>query len=832
VRAVIRRRLAPLSADAVQVLSAAAVVGREFDLSLVGPAGELPVERVLGCLSEAVALGVVAEEPGAADRYRFSHSLVREVVYDRLPIPVRMQLHRRVGEAIERLYGAGSGAHVAELARHFAEVAVAGEAAKALEYARRAGDRAMETHAYEEAAAQYERALQVLEFAGPHEALRCELLLRLGEARSRVGDHEQARASYLQAAEISRTSGSHEQLGNAALGYGEPQVEGGLVDSRLVSLLQEALGSLSPEDSPLRARLLARLSLELTFSEGMERRDSLSQQAVAMAARVGDPTARSSALRARWMAVWGPTGLDERSTLAEEILRLARETGDRATELAGRARRTTSSIEAGHIHAAEADIAAHARLAAELRMPFHRWTAATMRAMGALLRGDLGEAEKLADAALSMQPERPNARFALLDQLVVIRWEQGRLGELREAWQGFVEQFPGVGFARGWLSLAEAEQGRDDDARRGLRSLIDDLPRLPRDGLWLPALALASLLAARLEAADGTASLYPLLLPYADRTVAITMPHPVVCLGSASLYLALLAAVASRWDEANSHFQTALRVNDRLGAAAFLARTRYEYARMLIRRGQAADRGKALQLLDRAVATARTLGLAQVAQEISALREIGTGGTVTRVADEASATTEAHVFRREGDFWTVAYGGSVVRVRDSKGLRHLARLLAQPAREFHVVDLEAAESKSGQEAGSERSARAGAAELQVRPDLGDAGELLDATAKAAYKARVEELRAELEEAEGFNDPGRAAKARQELDFLVGELARAVGLGGRDRRAASHAERARLNAMANLARANPSLGRHLAATIRTGRYCSYTPDPRAPLTWEC
>jgi len=116
--------------------------------------------------------------------------------------------------------------------------------------------------------------------------------------------------------------------------------------------------------------------------------------------------------------------------------------------------------------------------------------------------------------------------------------------------------------------------------------------------------------------------------------------------------------------------------------------------------------------------------------------------------------------------------------------------------------------------------------------------LLDATAKAAYKARLEELQAELEEAERFNDPVRAAKARQERDLLVGELARAVGLGGRDRRAASHAERARLNAtrairaaIANLARANPALGRHLAATIRTGRYCSYTPDPRAPITWE-
>ena len=122
-------------------------------------------------------------------------------------------------------------------------------------------------------------------------------------------------------------------------------------------------------------------------------------------------------------------------------------------------------------------------------------------------------------------------------------------------------------------------------------------------------------------------------------------------------------------------------------------------------------------------------------------------------------------------------------------------------------------------------------ELAVRPDLGDAGALLDATAKAAYQARLAELGAEPEEAEAGNDPARPTRARA-------ELARAVGLGGRDRRAASHAERARLNAtrairgaVANLARANPSLGRHLAATVRTGRYCSYIPDPRAPITWE-
>jgi hypothetical protein len=210
----------------------------------------------------------------------------------------------------------------------------------------------------------------------------------------------------------------------------------------------------------------------------------------------------------------------------------------------------------------------------------------------------------------------------------------------------------------------------------------------------------------------------------------------------------------------------------------------------------------------------------------------------TAAAAVAVAETARNLFRREGEYWTVVFEGSVVRLKDIKGLRHLARLLAHPGREFHAVDLEAAEAPATPAAPLGARPSGGEPELAVRRNLGDAGALLDATAKAAYHARLTELRAELAEAEGGNDPVRAARARAEQDFLVAELARAVGLGGRDRRAASHAERARLNAtrairaaMANLARANPALGRHLAATIRTGRYCAYTPDPRAPITWE-
>jgi predicted ATPase len=839
IRAVIGRRLAPLSADAVQVLSAAAVVGREFDLSLVEPACELPVERILDALSEAVALGV-AEEPGAVEGYRFSHSLIGEVLYERLPIPVRLQLHRRVGEAIERVYGSGTGAHVAELARHFAEVAAAGEAAKALAYARLAGERAMGMHAYEEAAAEYQRALQALRFADPDEAGRCELLLRLGAAQARAGDYQQAKESCLQAAEIARRLGVPEQLARAALGFGERQVEGGLVNRQLVALLHEALDSLGPQDSPLRARLLARLSLEFAFSDQTEVMEPLSLEAVAMARRLADPAALRTAVDARWMAVWGPDGLEERTSLAAEILRLAQKTGDRELELEGHAHRAASSLESGDARAVEADIATHARLTEELPMATPRWAATTMRALQALLHGSFDDAERLANEALSLDPGRPNVQFTYIDQLALLRWEQGRLGELRDEWQGVVDQFPRAEFARAWLSLADAELGHRDDARRGLRSLAEQLPQRPRDGIWLPAVALTSVLAAHLNDPQAAGSLDPLLLPYARHVVAFTAPQPVVCLGSAAFYLGLLATVRSRWTEAAGHFEAAITAHDRLGAGPLLARTRYAYARMLLARGQAIDRSRALGLLDRALATADTLGMAAMAEGIRTLQATQAGApmpTEPAAAEGAGPEAARNLFRREGEYWTIAYEGAVVRLRDAKGLRHLARLLTHPGQEFHAVDLEAAEGQPGQAAPVGPRDRAGGDELAVRFGLGDAGALLDATAKAAYQARLTELRAELEEAEGFNDPARATKARQEMEFLVAELARAVGLGGRDRRAASHAERARLNAtrairaaVANLARANPALGRHLAATIRTGRYCSYTPDPRLPITW--
>jgi hypothetical protein len=197
--------------------------------------------------------------------------------------------------------------------------------------------------------------------------------------------------------------------------------------------------------------------------------------------------------------------------------------------------------------------------------------------------------------------------------------------------------------------------------------------------------------------------------------------------------------------------------------------------------------------------------------------------------DEPAAAVNS--FRREGDYWSIVFEERTVRVRDLKGMRYLARLLAHPGREFHVLDLVAAEDavapfERGQTAGPSRST------------LGDAGEMLDARAKDAYRRRLAEIEEDIEQARALGDAERDAQAHAERDFLVRELSRAVGLGGRDRRAASASERARVSvtravrkAIGQIGEHHPQLGKHLDRAIRTGTFCAYLPDPRASAGWR-
>ena len=232
---------------------------------------------------------MVAEVPGGLGRWRFTHALVREVLYEGLPAARRVRLHGRVGEALEAVYAADPGPHLAELAHHFVAAAPGGEVARAVRAATLAGRRALDQLAWEEAAGLFERALAALELTKqPDQQQRCELLLAIGEARMAASDVAGARAAYQQAGELARRIGAAEALARAALGLGL-EYTGGIIVPVEIGLLEEALVALGSADSPLRARVLARLAKALLFTPQTQRRLQLSEEAVAMARRLGDP---------------------------------------------------------------------------------------------------------------------------------------------------------------------------------------------------------------------------------------------------------------------------------------------------------------------------------------------------------------------------------------------------------------------------------------------------------------------------------------------------------------------------------------------------------------
>ncbi|MBI3798659.1 MAG: hypothetical protein HY268_17050, partial [Deltaproteobacteria bacterium] len=178
------------------------------------------------------------------------------------------------------------------------------------------------------------------------------------------------------------------------------------------------------------------------------------------------------------------------------------------------------------------------------------------------------------------------------------------------------------------------------------------------------------------------------------------------------------------------------------------------------------------------------------------------------------------------------------RLKDARGLHYIAHLLQQPNQEVHVITLITVSADPREEPTETHSFQDPNLLFDHTEGCSDAGEILDPQARAAYKQRLSELREELAEAQQFHDLGRSEQLAAELDFLTHELTSAVGLGGRARRVGSPAERARVNitraiklALRKIGEHHPALGQHLATTIKTGTYCSYTPDVRAPITWQ-
>jgi hypothetical protein len=799
VRDTLRRRVELLPADAIDVVAVAAVAGRDFDVAQLVEVSGLPENKVGGQLKRAVGAGVL-ESVGEAG-YRFAHELFRQVLWERLEGTRRATLHLGFARLIEA--GPEAGGHLSELAHHYRQALPAIDVAVAVDWSLRAARAALGALAYEEAAVHAEAALAL----GATGRERVQLLLLLGESRLAGGEPALARAPLVRASRLARELGAPELLARTALALGGGHAWAKRsVDRQLVHLLEEAAAGLRA--GGLRARLLARLAEELLHDDAQQSTAELSREAVTVAREAADDGALARALEARLLTTLRATTPAERAALATELQAIAERTMDAEALHTACLWNLNLGLERGDRKAVERARAGLRDVVVQTRQPHQLWNAEVTDGMLALLEGRLDAAERhLAGALSAAEGVVPLAAQMHAIQLIALRREQGRLAELAPAAREFATgDGSALSWRCAWIGML-CELGREEDAERELIQLPAGILTLPnRRNDWEAVALMLAEICSRLHDQARAQVLYSALTPYAGQVAVVSFS--VLCRGAIDRYLGLLAGTLGHHADAEHHFDAAQALHAGLGSALWTARTEVDRAAV---RAQSGDLPGARAAAQAALAHAADRDLVAVAHRArTVLDQCGAPGPAV---SHGAAGAEILLFVREGGLWTIGDPEVPVRLPDARGLRYIADLLAHPGEEKFAVDL------AGGFSGSEQA-------------------VLDSAAKSAYRTRLEDLRVDIDEAERFGDHERASRARAELDAVISELSRAVGLRGRDRSLAGPAERARSSvtkairaAIAKIAARDPALAAHLDGAIRTGTFCRYVPDARHPIQWK-
>lgn len=614
VREVIGRRVERLGADARTALSAAAVIGRDFDLELLLAAVDLPEGRLLDLLDEAVSAALLQESHDRAGRFTFTHALVEYTLYEDLGRTRRSRLHKRIAEALEQECGDEPKERLGELAYHWGEAVVSAETAKATNYARRAAERALQQLAPGEAVRWYRQALELYDQAeGGDLSERCDLLIGLGDAERRVGDPDHRR-TLLDAAELAEELGDEDRICRAVLANsrGYTSKIGG-VDTKRVQALEAAAGALR-RDHPRRSRVLALLANELHYAGDPARCQALAAEAIELARAGDDPATLAYTLHNAIYAIQVPDTLAERRQLAEELVALARQLDDPGLGYLLAQRPWDVGLEAGDRAQVQDALTAIRELAETVPEPTFAWQRRIYECVWATIQGDLPAAEQWAIQAFEVGTAsgQPDAMSIFGSTLFRIRYDQGRTGELVEQIIELCGQPEAAALWRAFAAIALIESDRADEAAALVRA--EGFQEVPWDYLWT-LMFLWGDACSRLGLADRADELYELLAPFAGR-----LAGGGIAFCSIDWALGRLATTMGRYGQAERHFAAAAEIEERFGAPLLLARTRAGWAGALIARGRPEDRERAQQLLDEAEQTATRLGGGLVSREAAQYR--------------------------------------------------------------------------------------------------------------------------------------------------------------------------------------------------------------------
>jgi hypothetical protein len=595
----IERHLAMLSEKCRGLLTSAAVLGRDFSVGVLTQLTCMTADVVLAHLSEAVAAGVVQTLPSGVGQHRFKHALIRDVLYERMPVLTRAEQHARTGVALETRGVAWDDSQLAEVAEHFMLAAPTHDDGKAMLYACRAAERAMQRLAYEEAAAHLGRALQVLELGKPDAHQRMSLLLARGEALSLGAESAVARATLMQAVTLARALDATDVIVKAASLLARPR-ESGIVDVTQINLLREALATLPSGDSRTPS-LQALLAKSLSYTNEHAQRAGLAQSALTLARKLTAPELRAEALQACHEALTDPESLDQRVLIADELTQLAHLHADSRFLFYASTARIQNSVERVDMAGVDAATFTLETLVQQGRDPFVRWHALTSRAMRAMVAGQLDVSEQRAREGwqLGTLVGEDLAYHYYCVQVNAIMRMQGRITEAEAMARNISLRHPALAGWRAVVASIDAELGRTALARETLTLLMDpDLATLHRDPYLLSALCPVAELCLRVGDATGAKILYDALLPYEGH-------HGNVSFGSAtygpiSLHLARLAGRMREVDAAKRHCELAIADAERMPSPTFIAMGCITYAFVLRKEQAPSARAHTIELIRRA----------------------------------------------------------------------------------------------------------------------------------------------------------------------------------------------------------------------------------------
>jgi tetratricopeptide (TPR) repeat protein len=519
------------------------------------------------------------------------------------------------------MQGMSSPSNLAEIAFHYTEGASPEEFEKAIIFARRAGERAIEQLAWEEASSHFRDALKLLEQREARTADEsCQLLLATAQSERRAGNLTRAREAYTRAAELARRFELPEILGRAALGVETPfDVMSGSVDTVEVSLLEDALRFHTDPQSLTRARLLGRLAKAKYWSDESELGLALTEEAVDIARNSGDPSALAEALSARIYTYSRPHFVDRQLDLANEFARVAYQSGDQNQIFLALVYRSEELLVRGDVQGINRDLSELARVSEELRQPPEREFMKIIKATRLLIEGRVTESAAVGTEALDLGALGGDLSYRLTRTLhrYSVFCEQQKLEMLEDEVRHLAETLrPG---SMWFCALADicGQIGKTEEARNLFDSLADrEFSAVSPDFSWTVSIHHLAETCVRLRNSKSAAVLYSRLLPHDGRFVAFSW---IAFYGPVSRNLALLAATAGQDRKAIDHFEAAIDSCQTLGARLWTARVQCDFARFLMERGRPEDHEKTLELKQHAASEAEELDSPRLKVEADSL---------------------------------------------------------------------------------------------------------------------------------------------------------------------------------------------------------------------